>query len=41
MKVRLRVYKFSKSYSLYRIGMRPYVRVGGEEFQQAGDKVKY
>lgn len=27
IKVKFRIYKFTKSYSLYRMGMKPYIRI--------------
>ena len=51
IKLKLRVYKFTKYYSLYRIGMRPYIRVTREgqkgaadpnsDWIQGGSKIKY
>lgn len=40
MRVRLRVYSFSKHYSLYRSGMKPYIKTGGE-WTQSGEDVTY
>lgn len=42
-KFKFRVYKYSKYYSLYKEGMRPFVRVIGEDesWVQAGESVKY
>lgn len=40
-KIRLRIYKFSKRFSLYRQGMRPYVRTADSEWKQDGEKVIY
>lgn len=40
-RIRLRVYKFSKRYSLYREGMRPFVRTADSEWRQEGEKVRY
>lgn len=45
IKIKFRVYKFTKSYSLYRLGMKPYIRTVINEvlmdWQQGGDKVRY
>jgi hypothetical protein len=40
MRVRLRVYSFSKHYSLYRRGMKPYIKID-KEWAQAGEDVTY
>ncbi len=42
-KFKFRVYKYSKYYSLYKEGMRPFVRAMGEDenWVQAGENVKY
>lgn len=40
-KLRLRIYKFSKKISLYKLGMKPFVRTKEENWRQDGEKVKY
>jgi hypothetical protein len=40
MKVRFRIYSFSKCYSLYRRGMKPYMLINNE-WRQGGDDVTY
>ena len=40
-RLRLRIYKFSKRFSLYRMGMRPFVKTREGEWHQDGEKVRY
>ena len=40
-KVKFRVLRFSKRFSLYRVGMKPYVRTWDSEWCQSGENVKY
>ena len=42
-KYKFRIYKFSKFYSLYKEGMKPFVRNASEgpEWRQGGENVKY
>lgn len=35
-KLRLRIYKFSKRFSLYRLGMKPFIRTAQTDWQQGG-----
>lgn len=39
--VTFRIYKFTKKYSLYRCGMKPYIKQKEGEWKQGGEKVKY
>jgi hypothetical protein len=41
IKVKLRIYRFTKKFSLYKIGMKPFIRTIDTEWKQDGDKVKY
>lgn len=43
MKVKFRIYKFSKYYSLYRLGMKPFIRNWKQSsaWKQGGDKIIY
>jgi hypothetical protein len=36
MKAHFRIYKFTKKYSLYRYGMKPYIKTENEEWEQKG-----
>lgn len=40
MRVRLRIYSFTKHYSLYRRGMKPYIKMD-KEWVQTGEDVTY
>lgn len=41
-KYKFRICKYSKFYSLYREGMKPFIRTNTEpEWKQGGDNVKY
>ena len=41
MRLRLRIFKFSKRFSLYRLGMKPYVKTWESEWKQDGEKIRY
>ena len=41
MNVTFRIYKFSKKYSLYRHGMKPYIKQIGMSWLQKGDNISY
>ncbi len=40
-KIKLRIYRFTKKFSLYKSGMKPFVRTADSDWHQNGENVSY
>lgn len=40
-KIKLRIYKFSKKFSLYKCGMKPFVKKSKSDWKQDGLNINY
>lgn len=41
LRLKLRIYRFSKQHSLYRHGMKPFVKTPESPWKQMGERVRY